>query len=56
MTFLLTLVGFIVVITGAAWIATVAGVSQTLIIIGAVILLGIALFTSFASSRATDPA
>ncbi len=43
MSFLLYLVGFIVFIAGLAWLATALGISQTYIMIGAVILLGIAI-------------
>ena len=54
MSFLLYLIGFIVFITGLAWLATVAGVSQTYVMIGAVILLGIGLFTIIARLRDRD--
>ncbi len=54
MSFLLYLIGFIVFITGLAWLATVAGVSQTYVMIGAVILLGIGLFTVVARMRDKD--
>ena len=55
MSFLLYLVGFIVFIAGLAWLATVAGVSQTYIMIGAVILLGIGIFTAVSRTRQKDP-
>lgn len=55
MSFLLYLVGFIVFIAGLAWLATVAGVSQTYIMIGAVILLGIGIFTALSQARPKDP-
>ncbi len=51
MSFLLYLIGFIVFIAGLAWLATVAGVSQTLVLGGAVILLGIGLFTAISRMR-----
>ena len=56
MSFLLYLVGFIVFIAGLAWLATVAGISQTYIMIGAVILLGIGIFTAVSRTRQKDPA
>ena len=54
-SFLLYLVGFIVFIAGLAWLATTLGVSQTYIMIGAVILLGIGIFSAAARTRAKDP-
>ena len=55
MSFLLYLIGFIVFIAGLAWLATVMGVSQTYIMIGAVILLGIGIFTAVSRTRSKDP-
>jgi small basic protein len=55
MSFLLHLIGFIVFIAGLAWLATVLGVSQTYVMIGAVILLGIGIFSAAARTRAKDP-
>jgi positive regulator of sigma E activity len=55
MSFMLYIIGFIVFIAGLAWLATVMGVSQTYIMIGAVILLGIGLFTAATRTRAKDP-
>jgi small basic protein len=54
-SFALHLIGFIVMIAGLAWLATVAGVSQTYTLAGAVILLGIGIFTAAAQMRAKDP-
>ena len=54
MSFLLYLLGFIVFIAGLAWLATVLGVSQTYIMIGAVILLGIGIFTAITKTRAKE--
>ena len=54
MSFLLYLIGFIVFIAGLAWLATVAGVAQTYVMIGAVILLGIGLYTAIARMRDKD--
>ena len=55
MSFLLYLVGFIVFIAGLGWAATVMGISQTYIMIGAVILLGIGIFTAVSATRMKDP-
>lgn len=55
MSFLLYLIGFIVFIAGLAWLATTVGVSQTYVMIGAVILLGIGIFTAATRTRAKDP-
>jgi positive regulator of sigma E activity len=54
MSFLLYLVGFVVFIAGLAWLATVAGMSQTYVMIGAVILLGIGIFTGVSKTRAKE--
>ena len=54
-SFLLYIIGFIVFIAGLAWLATVLGISQTYIMIGAVILLGIGIFTAATRTRAKDP-
>jgi small basic protein len=55
MSFLLYMIGFVVFIAGLAWLATVMGVSQTYIMIAAVILLGIGIFTAVSKTRAKDP-
>jgi hypothetical membrane protein len=55
MSFALYLIGFILFIAGLAWLAVVMGVSQTYIMIGAVILLGIGIFTAATRTRAKDP-
>ena len=55
MSFLLYVVGFIVFIAGLGWLATALGVSQTYILIGAGILLVIAVVTAVANARARDP-
>ena len=55
MSFLLYLVGFIVFIAGLAWLATVAGVSQTYVMIGAVVLLGIGIFTAVTTRHKEPP-
>jgi len=55
MSFLLYMIGFVVFIAGLAWLATVAGVAQTYVTIGAVILLGIGIFTAVGRARQKDP-
>ena len=55
MSFLLYMIGFIVFIAGLAWLATVAGVSQVFVTIGAVILLGVGIFTAVSRLREKDP-
>jgi hypothetical protein len=53
---LLYVIGFVVLITGAAWIATVAGIPQLYVIGGALLLLGIGLFTGATRAMSQDPA
>ena len=55
MSFLLYMIGFIVFIAGLAWLATVAGVSQVYVTIGAVVLLGIGIFTAVSRMREKEP-
>ena len=55
MSFLLYIIGFIVFIAGMGWLATVMGVSQTYILIGAVIMLGIGIMTGVSRTRHKDP-
>jgi hypothetical protein len=55
MSFALYLFGFIIVIAGLAWGAVVAGVPQTYILIGVVILLGIGILSAVKRTRPRDP-
>ena len=55
MSFLLYFVGIIVFISGLAWLATMLGVSQAYILVGAGILLAIGLFTAATRLRVKDP-
>lgn len=55
MSFVLYLLGFIIVIIGLAWGAMVAGVPQTYIVIGAVILFGIGIISAVKRTRPKDP-
>ena len=54
MSFLLYIVGFIVFIAGLGWLATLVGISQTYVLIGALVLLGIGIFTAIARARERD--
>jgi hypothetical protein len=56
MTFGLYLLGFIIVIAGLAWGAVTLGVAPLWIGIGAVILLGIGIFSGASRTRQKDPA
>ena len=55
MAFLLYAVGFVVFVSGLAWLATLAGVAQTYVMFGVLVLLGLALFTAAARGRVRDP-
>jgi hypothetical protein len=56
MGFLLYLIGSVVAIAGTAWIATLAGVSQSFVVGGAFVLLVIAIFSASARRGDSDPA
>ena len=51
MSFLLYLVGFVVFISGLAWIASLAGLSQVYIVAAAGSLLAVGILTALARSR-----
>jgi hypothetical protein len=55
-SFLLYAIGFVVFVTGLAWLATMAGISQGYVLIGASVLLCIGVFTAIARATARDPA
>jgi hypothetical protein len=55
MAFLLYAVGFVVFVSGLAWLATLAGVAQTYVMVGVLVLTGLALFTAVAQIRVRDP-
>ena len=55
MSFGLYLLGFIIVIAGLAWAAVTVGVSPLWIGIGALILLGIGIFSGVTRTRQKDP-
>ena len=52
MSFLLSLLGFIVVITGLAWLATMLGIAQLYVTAGALLLFAIGLVLAVARTRA----
>ena len=55
MSFVLYLIGFLIFIGGLAWGASVAGVPEMYIIIGAVTLFGLGILSAVARTRAKDP-
>ena len=55
MSFALYMIGFLIFLAGVAWAALVAGVPQIYVEIGAVVLLGLGIFTGVSRTRAKDP-
>lgn len=55
MSFALYMVGFLIFMGGLIWGATVIGVPTVYIGIGALILLGIGIFSAVARTRSKDP-
>lgn len=55
MTFGLYLLGFVIVIIGLAWGASALGVAPLWIGIGALVLLGIGIFSGATRTRQKDP-
>lgn len=55
MSFALYIIGFLIFVAGLAWAASTAGVPNLYISIGAVILLGIGIFTAVGKTRSKDP-
>ena len=53
--FFIFLVGFIIFLAGCIWGASVAGVPSVYIGIGALILLGIGIFSAVGRTRSKDP-
>ena len=56
MTFGLYLLGFVLVIGGLAWGAFQMGIAPMWIVIGAIVLLGIGIFSGATRTRQKDPA
>jgi hypothetical protein len=55
MSFVLYMLGFVIFLAGLAWGASVAGVPTLYIGIGALILLGIGIFSAVGRTRSKDP-
>jgi hypothetical protein len=55
MSFVLYMIGFLIFLAGVAWGASVAGVPSLYIGIGALILLGIGIFSAVSRTRGKDP-
>lgn len=55
MSFVLYMIGFLLFLAGVAWGASVAGVPSLYIGIGALILLGIGIFSAVGRTRSKDP-
>ena len=55
MSFALYMIGFLIFLAGIAWGASVAGVPTLYIGIGALIILGIGIFSAVARTRSKDP-
>ena len=55
MSFVLYMIGFVIFLAGMAWGASVAGVPTLYIGIGALILLGIGIFSAVGRTRSKDP-
>lgn len=55
MSFALYMIGFVIFLGGLIWAAVVAGVPQLYIGIGALIVLGIGIFSAVARTRSKDP-
>ncbi|MDO8387400.1 MAG: hypothetical protein Q7T13_13505 [Polaromonas sp.] len=55
MSFALYMIGFVIFLGGVIWAAVVAGVPQLYIGIGALIFLGIGIFSAVSRTRSKDP-
>ncbi|WP_195812411.1 hypothetical protein [Xylophilus rhododendri] len=55
MSFAIYMVGFVIFLGGLIWAAVAAHVPQTYIAIGAVIILGIGIFSAVGRTRSKDP-
>ena len=55
MTFLVYIIGFVILIGGVAWALSVAGISKLYIAIACVILLGLGIVTGATRARSKDP-
>lgn len=55
MSFALYMIGFLIFLAGVGWGASVAGVPTLYIGIGALILLGVGIFSAVGRTRSKDP-
>lgn len=55
MSFALYMIGFLIFLGGLIWAAVTANVPHTYIAIGAVIILGIGIFSAVGRTRGKDP-
>ena len=55
MSFALYMLGFLIFLAGVIWAAVTAGIPQVYIGIGALILLGIGIFSAVGRTRSKDP-
>ena len=55
MSFMLYLIGFLILIGGVAWGMTLLGVPQIYVIVTCVVLLGLGIMSGAARTRAKDP-
>ena len=55
MSFVLYIMGFMVLMGGLIWAATIVGIPQTYIAVGAVILLGMGIMAAVSQTRRRDP-
>ena len=55
MSFVLYLIGFMILMAGLIWAATAIGISQTYIAIGAVILMGMGSMAAVSQTLRRDP-
>jgi positive regulator of sigma E activity len=54
-SFAIYIIGFVIVVAGLAYAASIMGLDQTWIIIGAVVLLGFGLLTAATKTKRPDP-
>lgn len=55
MSFALYMIGFLIFLAGLVWAAVIAGVPQLYIGVGAMIVLGIGIFSAVSKTRSKDP-
>lgn len=55
MSYALYLIGFLVLIAGLAWGASLMGVPQQWIVVGVVVMVGLGILTGVTRTRGRDP-